>query len=51
MTSVEIINNPTVNIHLVENLTAGEWFFKGLAPVTTGHVSEDSEIVSKIIQP
>ena len=45
MTSVEIISNPTVNIHLVENLTAGEWFFKvtaSIRPVMRARIPQSS---------
>ncbi len=51
LTMVETINNPTVNIFLVENLHAGLWYFKAIAFDTTGNESVDSDIVSMNVQP
>ena len=43
------INNPAINTHVIDNLSAGTWFFGVIAVNSQGHESRISNIASKSI--
>jgi hypothetical protein len=45
----EQVSNPSVSTYVVDNLTAGTWYFAVIAVSSTGSTSEQSTVVSKTI--